>query len=59
MTLLVPGIGTQGGSVAEAVAAGLNSVKKGMIINSSKAIIFSADPATAARQLRNEINRYR
>jgi len=59
MTLLVPGIGTQGGSVAEAVAAGLNSEKKGIIINSSKAIIFSENPAAEAKKLRDEINQYR
>ena len=46
MTLLVPGIGTQGGSVAAAVAAGLNTEKKGMIINSSRGVIFAENPAS-------------
>ena len=59
MTFLVPGIGAQGGSVKDAVGAGLNSEKKGMIINSSRGIIFSADPAGEARKLRDEINKYR
>ena len=43
MTFLVPGIGAQGGNVKDTVAAGLNSQKKGMIINSSRGIIFSDD----------------
>jgi len=59
MTLLVPGIGEQGGSVQQAVTAGLNSGRKGMIINASRSVIFAADPAVEARSLRDEINRYR
>jgi len=49
MTLLVPGIGAQGGSVQESVTAGLNIQRKGMIINASRSIIFAADPASEAR----------
>lgn len=59
MTLLVPGIGTQGGSVKDAVEGGVNSEKLGLIIHSSKSVIFSEDPAGAAGDLRDEINRYR
>ncbi len=59
MTLLVPGIGAQGGSVEHTVRAGINSQGKGMIINSSRGIIFAADPAEAARTLRDTINRFR
>jgi len=59
MTLLVPGIGVQGGNVQQTVTAGLNSQKKGMIINSARGIIFSEDPARAARELRDAINLYR
>lgn len=59
MTLLVPGIGAQGGSVAEVVPAGLNKAGKGLIINSSRGIIFSDNPAQAARELRDAINQYR
>ena len=59
MTLLVPGIGEQGGSVEESVQAGLNAQRKGMIINASRSIIFAADPAAEARRLGDEINRYR
>lgn len=59
MTLLVPGVGAQGGSVKDVVKAGLNSAKKGLIINSSRGIIFSSDPGAEARKLRDEINEYR
>lgn len=66
MTFLVPGIGAQGGDIEKTVKAGLNSHKKGMIINSSRGIIFASngtDFAEKARQeaqqLQNEINRYR
>jgi orotidine-5'-phosphate decarboxylase len=59
MSLLVPGIGTQGGSVEEVMKAGLNSAKRGLIINSSKGIIFAQDPKAEAKKLRDEINKYR
>ena len=67
MPLLVPGIGAQGGDIAATVAAG-KTVAGGMMINSSRAILF-AKPAEgehfsqAARrvalQTRDEINLYR
>src|SRR3989338_6587456 len=59
MTLLVPGICAQGGEVEATVKAGLNSKKAGMIINSSRAIIFSDDPGLAAKSLRDSINQNR
>lgn len=66
MTLLVPGIGAQGGNVEKTIKAGLNSQKAGMIINSSRGIIFAGsgeDFAQKARieaiKLNNEINKYR
>ena len=59
MTLLIPGIGAQGGDVAKTIKAGLNSQKAGIIINSSRGIIFSADPRREAQKLRDEINKYR
>jgi len=59
MTLLVPGIGVQGGDVRAVCEAGLNSQKYGLIINSSRGIIFADDPGAAARKLRDEINEYR
>jgi orotidine-5'-phosphate decarboxylase len=59
MTLLVPGIGAQGGDVKAIVEAGLNDQDKGLIINSSRGIIFSENPKEEAEKLRDEINKYR
>ena len=59
MTLRVPGIGAQGGDVEQTVRAGLNAAGKGMIINSSRGIIFADDPAQAAQDVRDAINTYR
>lgn len=59
MTLLIPGIGAQGGDIEKTVKAGQNSKKSGIIVNSSRSIIFSNDPKKEAEKLRNEINKYR
>ncbi len=66
MTILVPGIGSQGGDVEKTVKAGLNSKKRGLIINSSRAIIFAScdkDFAEKAREktkkLQKTINLHR
>ena len=66
MTLLVPGVGAQGGDVEKTVKAGLNSKRAGMVINSSRGIIFAGngtDFAEKARaeaiKTRDEINKYR
>lgn len=66
MTLLVPGIGAQGGDVEKTLKAGLNSRGQGMIINSSRTILFASngkDFAKKAREetmkLRETINNYR
>jgi orotidine-5'-phosphate decarboxylase len=53
---LVPGVGAQGGDVAAVVSAGLDARGKGLLISSSRAIIFNNDPAAAARSLRDEID---
>ena len=50
--LLVPGIGAQGGDVDATVAAGADSQGFGMVINSSRAILYASagdDYASAAR----------
>lgn len=59
MTLLVPGVGAQGGSVEETVKAGLNSEGLGLIISSSRGIIFAENPKEEARKLKEEINKFR
>ncbi len=59
MTMLVPGVGAQGGSVETFVKAGKNSQGKGLIINSSRGIILANSPRAEAQKLRNEINSFR
>ncbi|MFZ4811750.1 MAG: orotidine-5'-phosphate decarboxylase [Ilumatobacteraceae bacterium] len=52
MPLLVPGVGAQGGDVAATVAAGAAADGFGMVINSSRAILYASsgdDFAAAAR----------
>jgi orotidine-5'-phosphate decarboxylase len=59
MPLLIPGIGAQGGDVEKTVMFGRDSHGAGMIINSSRGIIFAKNPRLEAQKLRDEINRYR
>ena len=56
---LVPGIGTQGGDLAAALAAGLRADGLGMLINVSRTIAAAPDPHAEAKHLRDEINRQR
>lgn len=56
ISFLVPGVGAQGGDVASVVSAGMDMLGKGLLISSSRGILFSEDPAAAARGLRDEIN---
>jgi orotidine-5'-phosphate decarboxylase len=68
MPLLVPGIGAQGGDVEATVKAGKSSSGSGMMISSSRAILYARpqageDFAAAARRVaqdtRDQINQYR
>lgn len=59
MTFLVPGIGAQGGDLKAVLEAGLNSEGLGLIINSSRGIIFAENPKEEARKLCEEIRRYK
>lgn len=66
MPLLVPGIGAQGGDVRASVKAGQTADGAGIVVNSSRAIIYASphdDFAEAARHAaqsaRDEINCYR
>lgn len=68
MPLLVPGIGAQGGDIDATVAAGRTAAGTGMMINSSRAILYAKpaageDYAKAARRValetRDAINRAR
>ncbi len=68
LPLLVPGIGAQGGDIQATVAAGKTANGTGMMINSSRAILYAKpqageDFAQAARRVASEtcdtINRFR
>ncbi len=58
MPMLIPGIGAQGADIVATVAAGKDSRGEGMIINSSRDIIFAShgdDFAKAARNATREL----
>jgi orotidine-5'-phosphate decarboxylase len=66
LPLLVPGIGAQGGDVEATLNAGKTTAKTGLMINSSRAILYAGKDenyAAAARkaaiETRDLINRYR
>lgn len=59
MTFLIPGIGAQGGDLESTLKNGLTQEKTGLIISSSRAIIFADSPRDEAIKLRDEINSYR
>lgn len=59
MTFLVPGIGAQGGDLEAVMRAGIRADGRGLIISSSRGIIFAEDPSGAAKELRDQINSYR
>ena len=66
LPFLVPGVGAQGGDVAKVMAAGKTQTGTGMVISSSRAILYASsgpDFAEAARkaatELRDSINAHR
>jgi orotidine-5'-phosphate decarboxylase len=66
LPFLVPGVGAQGGDVAKVMAAGKTSAGTGLVISSSRAILYAssgddfADAARkAAQELRDSINAHR
>lgn len=59
MTFLIPGIGAQGGDLESTLKNGLKTNKKGLIISSSRGIIFANSPRAEAEKLRDEINSLR
>ena len=66
MPLLIPGIGAQGGDIEAVVRNGRTADGTGLVINSSRGILYASSgagyadaAADAARSLRDEINRYR
>jgi len=68
MPLLVPGIGAQGGDIKATVEAGQTADGAGMMINSSRAILyakpegdedFSMAAARVAHETRDAVNQFR
>ena len=66
LPFLVPGVGAQGGDVAKVMKAGKTAAGTGLVISSSRAILYASsgdDFATAARKaaqdLRDSINAHR
>lgn len=59
MTFLVPGVGSQGGDLENSLKNGLTHEGQGLIISSSRGIIYAQDPRVAAQNLRDEINKFR
>jgi orotidine-5'-phosphate decarboxylase len=66
MPFLVPGVGAQGGDVEAVVTNAKTSDGAGLVVSSSRAILyasngddFAAAAAAAAKSLRDEINRHR
>ncbi len=66
MLLLIPGIGAQGGNLELVLRYSLNTNYEGIIINSSRGIIYASKESdfaeaarSAAQDLRDRINRYR
>lgn len=59
LPLLVPGVGAQGGDVEATVAAGRDSRGYGMVINSSRAILYASNGPDFASAARTEAVRTR
>ena len=66
MPLLIPGVGAQGGDAEAVVRNGATADGTGLMINSSRGILYASmdddyavAAARAAKALRDEINRYR
>jgi len=55
--LLVPGVGAQGGSLQEVSKYGMNN-QVGLLVNSSRGIIFSESPKESARKLQQEMAKH-
>lgn len=59
VTILVPGVGAQGGDLQAVLDCGLNRAKKGLIIAAGRSIIYADSPKSEAEKMRDEINKHR
>jgi orotidine-5'-phosphate decarboxylase len=55
ITILVPGVGAQGGDIESTLKNGLNSKKRGLIISSSRGIIYASSGKNFAEKAREEV----
>ncbi len=56
---LSAGMGAQSAQIKAAVQSGVDKTGQGIIFNASRSIIYAQDPAKAAQNLKDEINKYR
>jgi uridine monophosphate synthetase len=56
---LAPGIGAQGGKADQAIAAGARTDGFGVLVSASRSVADAADPAAAARELRDSLDKAR
>ena len=66
MPFLVPGVGAQGGDVRAVITEGQTAAGTGLMVSSSRAILYAASDdtwieaaRTATRKLRDQINHHR
>ncbi len=57
--ILAPGVGAQGGDLVGVLEAGLRADRLGVLVTVSRSIARASDPAAAAADLRDAINRVR
>ena len=58
MPILIPGIGAQGGDLEATIRNGINSKKQGIIISSSRGIIFASGGSDFAKAARAETEKF-
>lgn len=56
---LIPGIGAQGGDLEAAVKAGIRNDQQGIVVNASRSLAQASDIASAAKQMRDDMNQTR
>lgn len=59
MIFLTAGVGAQGGDLKATLVNGLRQDGRGLIVSVSRSIIYGQNPANAAKDLKDEINKYR
>jgi orotidine-5'-phosphate decarboxylase len=55
MFFLIPGIGAQGGDLQKTLEAGLNAQRTGVLITTSRQVIYAEDPKSVVQDLHEQI----